>query len=102
MKFVFAILMVFSLSAMAATPSKGSIAAAKLATTMKTKDIRTIVTEVQNTDNNPCMGEGKSFNVELQVKMGERDAVKGVVYKWETVRTINVDKDGLALEVCAE
>lgn len=74
-------------------------AAAKL----KTNDTRTIIKQVENTDGNPCMPEGKSYQVELQVKQASYDRIKNkVVYSWETVKTIGVNKSGSVMEVCAE
>ncbi|MGZ3797530.1 MAG: class I SAM-dependent methyltransferase [Pseudobdellovibrionaceae bacterium] len=70
---------------------------------MKAKDVRTITKEVENVDGNPCMPEGKSYQVELQVKLAAFDHEKNkVIYSWETVKTIGVDKTGRVIEVCAE
>ncbi len=77
---------------------------AKAALEMQTKDVRTVVREVENTDGNPCMPEGKSFQVDLEVKTAAGyDHEKGeIVYNWEVVKTIGVDNEGLVMEVCAE
>ena len=81
----------------------GNLAVDKAAAKMKARDTRTVVKEVENTDGNPCMPEGKSFQVELQVKQASFDREKmKVVYTWETAKTIGVDKAGSIMEVCAE
>ncbi|WP_413574572.1 hypothetical protein ACLVWU_10115 [Bdellovibrio sp. HCB290] len=81
----------------------GNLAVEKVADKMKANDTRTIITEVENTDGNPCQPEGKSYLVELQVKQAAFDREKRkVVYSWETVKTIGVDNDGRVMEVCAE
>lgn len=81
----------------------GNLAVEKAAAKMKSGDTRTIIKEVENTDGNPCMPEGKSFQVELQVKQASFDHEKmKVVYTWETAKTIGVDKAGRIMEVCAE
>lgn len=90
------ILVLSSVSAFA-----GNLAVEKVATKMKANDTRTIVKEVENTDGNPCMPEGKSYQVDLQVKQAAYDHMKNkVVYSWETVKTIVVDKSGSVMEVC--
>ena len=81
----------------------GNLAVEKAAAKMKSSDTRTIIKTVENTDGNPCMPEGKSFQVELQVKQASFDREKmKVVYTWETAKTIGVDKAGQIMEVCAE
>lgn len=81
----------------------GNLAVEKAAAKMKSADTRTIIKEVENTDGNPCMPEGKSFQVDLQVKQARFDYEKmKVVYTWETAKTIGVDKAGRIMEVCAE
>jgi hypothetical protein len=80
-----------------------NLAVDKAAAKMKANDTRTVVTEVENKDGNPCMPEGKSYQVELQVKQASYNPEKNkTVYSWETVKTIGVDKDGKVMEVCAE
>ena len=80
-----------------------TLAVLKAAATMKANDTRTITKEVMNTDENPCMPEGKSFIVELQVKKASWNPLKSkVVYSWETAKIISVEKDGKVMEVCAE
>lgn len=75
----------------------------KAALNLKVNDTRTIVKEVENTDGNPCMFEGKSHQIELQVKQVSYDRIKNeAIYSWETVKTIVVDKAGEVMEVCAE
>ncbi len=54
-------------------------------------------------EGNPCLPEGKSYQIELQVKQASYDHEKNkIVYSWETVKTIGVDNDGNMMEVCAE
>lgn len=87
-----------SLSAMAANPK-----VQKAAASLKANDTRTVTKIIENTDGNPCLPEGKSYQVDLQVKQAAFNPDRSkVVYKWETVKTINVDKDGNVMEVCAE
>jgi hypothetical protein len=71
---------------------------------LKKEDIRTVITEIENKEeNNPCLPDGKSYQIELQVKQATWDPeAEKVVYSWETVKTINSDKSGKIMEVCAE
>lgn len=93
-----AILVLFSASAFA-----GNVAVEKAAANMKANDTRTVVKEVENTDGNPCLPEGKSHQVDLQVKQAAYDHMTNkVVYTWQTVKTISVDQSGRVMEVCAE
>lgn len=81
----------------------GNLAVEKAASKLKANDTRTIIKQVENTDGNPCMPEGKSYQVELQVKQAAYDHEKNkVVYSWETAKTIGVDTAGRVMEVCAE
>lgn len=67
-------------------------------------DVRTIIREVENTDDNPCMPKGKSFQVDLEVKKAffNREKLE-MEYEWQVVKTIGVDgQDGSIIEVCAE
>ena len=79
-------------------------AVAKAASEMQSKDVRTVVREVENTDGNPCMPEGKSYQVDLEVKMAQGyDHDKNeIIYSWDVVKTIGVDNEGRVMEVCAE
>lgn len=67
---------------------------------MKASDVRTVITEV--TEDSACVAKG-SYNVDLQVKValgysrGNRP-----IYKWQSVKIINVEKDGSVMEVCME
>ncbi len=82
-----------------ATPAIVQEVAAKMAKT----DVRAVIKEVENTDENPCMPSGKSFQVEIQVKQAAYDHEKSkVVYSWESVKTVGVDRNGRVMEVCAE
>lgn len=93
-----AALVLSSLSAFA-----GNFAVERAAAEMKESDTRTVIKDVENKDGNPCLPEGKSYQVELQVKQAAYDRLNNrVVYSWETVKTINVDKLGSVSEVCAE
>ena len=81
----------------------GNLMVQKAASKLKANDTRTIIKQVENTDGNPCMPEGKSYQVELQVKQASYNHEKNkVVYSWETVKVIGVDMDGRVMEVCAE
>lgn len=91
--------LILSTQTLAHVPS----AIAKIAANKKITDTRSIVKEVENTDGNPCMPEGKSYVVEIQVKQAAFNyETSKVVYSWETVKTIGVDKHGNEMEVCAE
>ena len=97
-KYIFVLVSFASLNLFAS-----NLAVEKVAAEMKSNDVRTITKEIQNTDGNPCQFEGKSFQVELQVKQADFDHLKmKTVYTWQTVKTINVDKEGHSIEVCAE
>jgi hypothetical protein len=100
MKKIIALLALSITSSSFAAPPSAVIAAAKA---MKSASVRTVTTKVNNTDGNPCIPEGVSYNVELQVKQAafNRETNK-VVYTWETAKTINVSKSGEVSEVCAE
>ncbi|WP_413287719.1 hypothetical protein [Bdellovibrio sp. HCB337] len=76
---------------------------AKVAAAAKISDTRTVVKEIENTEGNPCLPEGKSYIVDIQVKQAAFDYENSkVVYEWETVKSINVEKNGRVMEVCAE
>lgn len=78
-------------------------AVTKAANELKAKSVRTVIKKVNNHEGNPCMPEGISYIVELQVKQASFNPMTSkVVYKWETAKTINVEKNGLTSEVCAE
>lgn len=76
----------------------------KAIASMQEKDVRTITKEVENKDENPCLPEGKSFQVELQIKSVVKFDYKKmkIIYFWKTVKTINVDKNGHIMEICIE
>ncbi len=78
--------------------------ARKAGAEMLKSDVRTVVREVENTDGNPCMPEGKSFQVDMQVKTALAFDMEKMetVYEWVTVKTIGVDLDGSVMEICAE
>lgn len=90
---------VLSTQSFATTP-KAVVSAAK---ELQLSSVKTVTTRITNTDGNPCIPEGTSYNVDLKVKQANynRETNK-TVYKWETVKTINVSKDGSVMEVCGE
>ena len=70
---------------------------------MKRNDVMTSITKVRNTEGNPCLPAGVSYNVDLQVKQDLFDAQLGIhSVEWVTEKTINVTASGLVSEVCAE
>ena len=76
---------------------------ADAAAKMKKNDTRTVIISVNNAEGNPCLPEGKSYNIELQVKTASYNREKGEVeYTWTTVKTINSSLKGEIMEVCAE
>lgn len=78
-------------------------AVTKAANALKAQSVRTVIKKVVNREGNPCIPEGTSYNVELQVKQASYNPMTNkVVYKWETAKTINVEKNGATSEVCAE
>ncbi len=94
---------IFSLMLLSATAFAGNSTTARVAKNMKKNDIRTVTTTVENTDDNPCMPEGKSYLVELQVKQAGYDRLRNrMIYTWVTAKSINVGLDGSVMEVCAE
>jgi hypothetical protein len=104
MKMIATALILLSLS----TPAfaVGNAAVKQAAEDLKNNDVRTVITAVTNTEGNPCMAEGKSYSVDLQVKkavtkMNKRGEVT-VGYKWETVKTVGVDLEGRIMEICLE
>lgn len=81
----------------------GTKAAKQTAAEFLAESTRTKITAVYNKDGNPCMDEGKSYKVEIQVRKGFWNGVKQkVVYTWETVNEVLVSKDGSLMEVCGE
>src|SRR3989344_4213551 len=99
-KVILTIALLFSVSSFAKVPEAPAPQAVyKAAAKMKKNDVRTIVKSVMNV----CGGEGKSWNAELQVKQPSYNRLTNKMsYTWETVKTINVDRDGGVMEVCAE
>jgi hypothetical protein len=70
---------------------------------IKEKDVKTVTTQVNNSDGNPCLPEGLSYNVELKVKKATWNGIKSkTVYHWETVKEINVSLQGEVMEACGE
>jgi hypothetical protein len=75
----------------------------KAAKELQLSSVKTVTTKITNTDGNPCIPEGTSYNVDLKIKQASFNyETNKTVYKWETVKTINVSKDGSVMEVCAE
>ncbi len=92
-------LLLLNTSAFAGTPA----AVIKAAKELKSKSVRTITHTVNNTDGNPCLPEGISYNIELQVKLATYNGeTMGVDYRWETVKLINASQEGSISEVCGE
>lgn len=97
------ILAIISISANAFAAPAVPAAVTKAANSLKAQSVRTVIKKVNNREGNPCMPEGISYIVELQVKQASFNRITNkVVYKWETAKTINVEKNGLTSEVCAE
>jgi hypothetical protein len=95
------IVFIFSISAQAFASVPNKVTEAAEALTLSS--VKTVITKVTNTEGNPCIPEGDSYDVELQVKQANYDREKRKkVYKWETVKVINVSTDGSVMEVCAE
>ncbi|MBO9667903.1 MAG: hypothetical protein J7501_13960 [Bdellovibrio sp.] len=75
----------------------------QIAKKIKDHDTRTIVKVVENNGGEPCLPEGKSYSVELQVKHAAYDRInEKVVYSWITEKTVSVSLDGSVMEVCGE
>lgn len=71
---------------------------------LKLQDVKKVITEVYNTDGNPCLPEGLSYQMEIQVKtvVGYEPDLEEIIYKWQTVKMVNIDKDGNVMEICRE
>lgn len=95
-KIILVVACLFSVNAFAKSPVE------KAAENMKKNDTRTVIKEIDNTEGSPCLPEGKSFQVDLQVKQAQVTPEKEVVYYWETVKTIGVEKNGRVSEGCGE
>ena len=73
------------------------------ATKMKNSDVKTVITKVNNTEGNPCLSQGISYDVELKVKKAVWNGITSKVeYSWDTIKHINVSDRGEVMEVCAE
>ena len=97
MKSLFLITLFVSLKVSASIPE---LILAK-AEELKQTEIKSVITEVTNTDGNPCLPAGTSYNVDLMVKQAIREDMD-VVHKWETVKSVNVSKTGEVMEICFE
>ncbi|WP_413581758.1 hypothetical protein [Bdellovibrio sp. HCB288] len=74
-----------------------------IAKKLKNEDTRTIIKVVENNHGSPCLPEGKSYIVELQVKYADYDRLNNkMIYTWRTAKSINVDLYGSVMEVCGE
>ena len=81
----------------------GSSVAKRAAAKMQKNDVRTVTTIVDNVEGSPCIPEGKSYQIDLQVKQASYNRMTSQVeYTWETVKTISVGLQGEVSEVCAE
>jgi hypothetical protein len=100
MKSVFALITVLG---MASSTFAAGVSIERIAKEIKDNDTRTVVKVVTNDDGNPCAPEGESYIVEVQVKEAMWDGINSkVIYRWNTVKTVGVDKQGGKMEVCAE
>lgn len=99
---ILASLVIFaSLSASAAhIPAKVQKAAAEI----KANDVRTVITTVDNKDGeNPCLSEGISYIIDVQVKHAYWNGLENKVeYRWESAKTVVSEANGQTGEVCAE
>jgi len=68
---------------------------------LKQTQIRNEITAVENTDGNPCLPEGTSYNVETLI---QKSSIHGgeVVSKWESVKSVNISATGEVMEICME
>ena len=95
------IVMFVSITASAAQiPSKVQ----KVAADIKDKEVRTVIAAVDNGDGkNPCLSEGVSYLVDVQVKKAYWNGLEQKVeYKWESTKTVAVEANGQKVEVCGE
>ncbi|WP_142695467.1 hypothetical protein [Bdellovibrio sp. NC01] len=93
------IVVILATSQAFAHTKKVEAAAAKI----KEESTRTIIKTIDNVEGNPCLPEGKSYLVELQVRQAAYDRIHNkIVYSWETAKTVNVDKSGAISEACGE
>ncbi len=84
----------------AAIPARDRVKIEGVAKQMKKNDVQTVIKVVENTDGNPCMPEGKSYQVDLQIKRAIIDhETNKIVYRWETVKTVGVDTEGKVMEI---
>lgn len=95
------VVMLVSITASAAhIPSKVQQVAADI----KANEVRTVITPVDNKNGeNPCLSEGISYLIDVQVKKAYWNGLKNKVeYKWETAKTVVSEANGQKGEVCAE
>ena len=87
----------------ASTPDNVKELAAKLK-----REVRTRISayNVSADEANGCSSEGTHYNVKVQVKKAVRAMDKSgnvnVKYTWETVREVDTDAQGEAMEICLE
>ncbi len=97
------VLMILTAALFSFTASAAPLPVLQAAKMVKQESVRTLIKEVENTDGNPCMPEGKSYTIDLQVKEAQYDRNKGeIVYDWKTVKSVVSDANGEVMEVCAE
>lgn len=106
-KIIFTVAVLFSVSIFARVPEAPAPKAVQNARKQLLKDdVRTTMKSIMNTDGNPCLSEGKSWEVEVQVRKTVRalDANENLTTKdeWETIKTVVIDRDGGVMEVCLE
>jgi len=86
--------------------SAGAVPAAVVQslTKLASDTIRLELKAVKGEVGDPCMPAGKSYNVEIQVRNQVLGDIgdQGAQYVWETVKTLNIDKDGRVMELCQE
>ncbi|QLY23987.1 hypothetical protein [Bdellovibrio sp. KM01] len=101
MKSVIALIAILGVTS---TTFAAGVSIEKIAKEIKENDTRTVIKVVTNNqDQNPCLPDGESYIVEIQVKKAGWDPINTkIVYKWTTEKTISVDKEGRKMEVCAE
>ncbi|MGE3974112.1 MAG: hypothetical protein AB7F59_06255 [Bdellovibrionales bacterium] len=75
----------------------------RVAQNLKSQDTRTVIKAIENKEGSPCIPEGRSYQIDLQVKQATWNPLESkVIYNWVTVKTINSDPSGRVSEVCAE
>ncbi len=97
------VLALIAILGMTSTTFAAGVSIEQIAKQIKEANTRSVVKVVTNQDGNPCMPEGESYIVEIQVKQAHWDGINSkVVYEWVTEKSVSVDKNGSQMEVCAE